>query len=705
MTSRVSYFKMTVNEMKRRSWYGAAAFLGFFCAFPLMTMLRFQSVGDIARNVQDVAERENAIIAMKQDFLSYVGGGDVVLMFLIPFIALLGAWSGLSWLHSKKKMDLMGSLPVRREKLFITESLATLLLAMIPYVCNLILALLVAGAKGIFTGRAAAISLAGLGIHLVYFMVFYFCGTLAMILTGKILTGILGTGVFLVIVPLICGVVETYASTFWKAYTSANGAFWRPLAIWMSPAGNLVKMTQTMELYWDKGSIIASFPWMTLAAAVLMAMVFAGFSFWLLKIRRAESAEKAMAFSKTEGVIKSILLYPLILGGGLFFLFLGSANGTEQKFWLWFGIVFTALLGSILIEIIYYFDKKKIFAHKLWTGISMGAAILTAAVFVFDLLGYDHWLPKEDQVERAVICSDSLWWTYPDGSRTTKEYLETNMESIQGKAILELAREGVENLDRTEWDDSSYSSVDVYFRMKNGKIKERSYMVSDKTLRETERQLYQEEAYKQAVLPVLLLEAEDIHVEEIRRFEEYLSLDFLSTKEKTEFVKLYQEDLKALDYDEIYADNSSFMVLYDEAYHYTENYPLNENFEKSTAYLKSKGLDAVSPLDADKVRSIRLVDSRTVGETEPEMEEDVAETVEGKTIQDPELIRKALENPEDLVYTGCSYENKTDMEKLCTDLLVDITYEMENGDLISSSWAYVDGKIPQAIEEFLKNRG
>ena len=84
--------------MKRRSWYGAAAFLGFFCAFPLMTMLRFQSVGDIARNVQDVAERD-VIIAMKQDFLSYVGGGDVVLMFLIPFIVLLGAWSGLSWLH------------------------------------------------------------------------------------------------------------------------------------------------------------------------------------------------------------------------------------------------------------------------------------------------------------------------------------------------------------------------------------------------------------------------------------------------------------------------------------------------------------------------------------------------------------------------------------------------------------------------------
>ena len=74
MTSRVSYFKMTVNEMKRRSWYGAADFLGFFCAFRLMTLIRFQSVGDIARNVQDVAERENAIIAMKQDFLSYVGG-------------------------------------------------------------------------------------------------------------------------------------------------------------------------------------------------------------------------------------------------------------------------------------------------------------------------------------------------------------------------------------------------------------------------------------------------------------------------------------------------------------------------------------------------------------------------------------------------------------------------------------------------------
>lgn len=704
MTSRVSCFKMTVNEMKRRSWYGAVAFLGFFCAFPLLTMLRFQSVGEIAKNVQDAAEREVAIAAMKEEFLCYVGGGDVVLMFLLPFIALLGAWSGLSWLHSKKKMDVMGSLPVRREKLFISESLATLLLAMIPYVCNLILALFVAAAKGIFTGRAAAISLTGFGIHLIYFMLFYFCGALAMIMTGKILTGILGTGVFLVIVPLICGVVEGYAGTFLKAYTPVNGALWRPLAMWMSPAGNFVKMTQVMERYWDKGSIIASFPWMVLAAAVLMAAVFAGLSFWLLKIRRAESAEKAMAFSKTEGAIKCILLYPLILGGGLFFLFLGNANGTEQKLWLWFGIVFTALLGSILIEIIYYFDRKRIFDHKLWTGISMGAAFLTASVFVFDLLGYDHWLPEEDQVEHAVICSDSLWWEYPDGSRTTKDYLEANMESFQGKAILELAREGVENLDRTEWGDSAYSSVDVYFQMKNGEVKERSYMVSDRTLQETERQLYQEEVYKEAVLPVLLLEAEDIHVEDIRRFEEYISLDSLSSKEQTEFVKLYQEDLKALDYDEIYADNSSFIVLYDENHQYIQDYPLNSNFEKSASYLKSKGLDVVSPLDPAKVRRIRLVDYRTARETEQEMDtaETEKETVEEKIIEERDLIEKALENPADLVYTGCSYENKTDMEKLCTDLQVDITYEMENGDLVSSSWAYVDGKIPQAVEEFLK---
>ena len=62
----------------RDSWYGAVAFLGFFCAFPLLTMLRFQSVGEIAKNVQDAAEREVAIAAMKEEFLCYVGGGDVV---------------------------------------------------------------------------------------------------------------------------------------------------------------------------------------------------------------------------------------------------------------------------------------------------------------------------------------------------------------------------------------------------------------------------------------------------------------------------------------------------------------------------------------------------------------------------------------------------------------------------------------------------
>ena len=80
-------------------------------------------------------------------------------------------------------------------------------------------------------------------------------------------------------------------------------------------------------------------------------------------------------------------------------------------------------------------------------------------------------------------------------------------------------------------------------------------------------------------------------------------------------------------------------------------------------------------------------------------------------MQDPELIRKALENPEDLVYTGCSYENKTDMENMCTDLLVDITYEMENGDLISSSWvcgwknSSGNRRIFEKIEDDRRNRG
>lgn len=704
MTSRVSYFKMVTSGMKRRIWYGATAFFVFFCAFPLMAMMRFQSVKEVTECIQDVSEREYQLNMLKEEFQLFLGGGDLFLMFLIAGIALLGAWSGLSWLHSRRKMDMMGSLPVRREKIFLTESMVIYLLAGSAYVINMILALAVGASKGIVTGETAAASLAGLGIYLIYFVMFYFCGTLAMLLTGKILTGILGTGVFMVIAPVIYGVLQAYLHLFFKTYVSGEGTGMNQVITWLSPAGNYLNFTAVMGRYWDGMTEAIAFPWITLVAAVVMGIVFAGFSFWLMKVRKAESAEKSMAFVKTEGVIKGIILYPLILGGGLFFVALSSINGQGNDNWIWFGLLFTAVVGGILIEIIYYFDRKQIFGHKIWTGISFGAAALTAVFFAFDITGYDKWLPKEEEIAHAAMYDNSgySWWDYSDGSHTAAGYIQNNLEQFQGKGVLELAREGVENLDRDSWEEN-YTSVEVYFQLKNGKVVKRGYTVSDQLYRKTEREMFEEKAYREVEIPIMYADDSKIQIQGIRHWNQNISLDELSNKEKRELIRNYQEDLRGLSFDEIYEKNSSLIEFSDENYNYIPEYTLNRNFTKTVKYLKEKGIDVVSPLDLDSVVQVAFRDFRE-DEYLTEADSEVCDKEllgEDRVTQDKEFIKKALGNMENLVLRDNLYRNKINTEDLCMELEVSIDYKTKEGVEVSSMWYYQKDTVPEEVEQFL----
>ena len=61
MTSKVSWYKMVTNAMKRRLWYGAIAALALFLAYPLNAMVQFASKSEI----------ENILILHTQELLKW----------------------------------------------------------------------------------------------------------------------------------------------------------------------------------------------------------------------------------------------------------------------------------------------------------------------------------------------------------------------------------------------------------------------------------------------------------------------------------------------------------------------------------------------------------------------------------------------------------------------------------------------------------
>ena len=146
------------------------------------------------------------------------------------------------------------------------------------------------------------------------------------------------------------------------------------------------------------------------------------------------------------------------------------------------------MLGTVIfhcvVEIIYAFDFRAIFRKPLQLVIIL--AVLCAGLLTMqsDVFGYDKWLPDEGGIAAAAPMN------YVGESALLSE-----PENIA--AARQLAALGVESLNNTD-EDAQTESITVTFKLKNGKVKSRSYKlpVTDEVFT-LEKQIYQSAEYKQ----------------------------------------------------------------------------------------------------------------------------------------------------------------------------------------------------------------
>ncbi len=465
---------------------------------------------------------------------------------------------------------------------------------------NLSLALVVGASKGILTGRAIQLGFYSIGVFLLSFLAIYFCAAVAMMLTGKVLTGILGTLVFLGIVPVTHGLLVALPDLFFVSYVSAI-EIWERIATYFSPAIIYFRMLVHIEDYLNIDTITNYLELLPTLALVIWTVAGAFISVILLKIRPSEGAEQSMIFAKTEGPIKACILYPIALGGALFFWGLRGDYG--EYGWMWFGLLFVSFVISILIEIIYHRDRKRIFKHKLSTGISVGLAILTVLIFRYDIFGIDTWIPKEDRIESMVLYSNEnyAWFEYPDGSYNSETYLLNNMDKTTGdyiydyllesRELLELYRDArYGDLEATAYlDEHGWGrSIDVVFQMKNGSIRERCYRVSEETWETLKKKMFEEQLYKEAWFPILLTEDNEYQVNYFYWEEGEVNFSAWSQKENEQLVNIYKKELQSLSYEQIFEEDNMFYMDFSnkKGEWLSLNLPFNKNFVRTNAYIE-----------------------------------------------------------------------------------------------------------------------
>ena len=734
MTSRSLFFKYMKENTKQRIWNLALVLLLCFFAFPVTTAL-WSSTAFRPENLNsslpaDLA-RTQAQRDLTRDMLRMYSMKGGALAFMLTIAAVVLAASGFAYLHSKKKTDFYHSLPIRREMLYAVTCLNGFLYMAVAYLGFLTIAAVMIRVKGV-PFDWGSLYLASVE-HLCFFALVYMTAILSMLLTGNLVVGLLGTGVLFSWGPVICMTISAYFSEYFTTFYG-DDSFLLALSERTSPVAWYVKACMSSQ----PGRMAL---WAMLAAAVLFLL-----GMLLYRRRPSEAAGHAMAFPITEPIIRFLIAVPSSLLLGAMFHSMMYEDG-----WTVFGLVCGLLLVSCIIEIIYHFDFKSLFAHKRQLLVSAVFVGVVFAIFRFDLFGYDRYLPATEKLASGGIYSDLLDPDATSQYHSTVEYTEgwygvtfdampsstlADEMQISDDQELELlhtiAAQGVHDAAQArdrflrghgrsydlEEGDEAFHNVTIAWHLRNGRTVYRSYRVNVSGVRAALESVYDLDAYKTAMYPVLSLSADDVAGINYKEEDECSHVKLAGADVKAALLAAYQEELKALTSEtrahempiaeiqfKTNEQQALIQKLRDEGGNYTlfnhyYYYPIYPSFTKTIALLRACGVEVGGTVTPEKTASITL-SYQGVAVSEEEMAP--ADTELGQrqrkylsddsramlTVTDPEQIREILAaSASHSVVSQNPLMNTDDGMEICVDMKrSDTKFAVNVGQLKSSDVA------------------
>lgn len=212
MTSKNLFLKLQKEDMKRRVWSIVLSMLGFFLLYTVICAIE---VSNYTYRINNISTHDYNITEwVNNQIIRFVGPANELVAVITMICAVVCGLSGFSYLHSKKKVDLFHSLPVKREKLFAVTYINGLLIYIVPYMVNLIFCYIILGVNKFMTVEAFFAGLTAFGINILYYLLIYTLAIIAAMLTGNIVVSFLGAGVFYGYGSIIFAIKDTYFDEF-----------------------------------------------------------------------------------------------------------------------------------------------------------------------------------------------------------------------------------------------------------------------------------------------------------------------------------------------------------------------------------------------------------------------------------------------------------------------------------------------------------
>ncbi|MCR5791501.1 MAG: DUF6449 domain-containing protein [Lachnospiraceae bacterium] len=718
-------FTLMRENLKRRLWPIALSILGCLFALPIYTLLNIGSFQeDLALLLTTLPE------VQAQFFGNILSFANIPVLLLSAGLALVNGLQGMLYLHSRVKGDMYGALPVKRVSLFDAAYVNGILIFAIPYLAAHLLSAGIGASRGFVTGGTFAYGLLCALIVIVFYTCMYTLVVLASVGTGNTVVALMGAFV-LTIGGLVYGTLLYICRTvFFVTYYEPGHysflkefAFTSPFAALgtiISSENRLMKDFTILETLGIPGDVAAT----TIVYLIVTVILYILCRKLIMK-RPSEAAGKAIAFPASKPFIKVFLLIPAALFGALAFRTI--TNGKMS--WFVFGFFGGLLITHAVAEIIFEFDFKACFKRPVSLCAGAGIAAVIALCFIFDVFGYDSYLPRADQVASVGLSVNGLQSRLEYGMDTADLGLdmfryypsnfEVRMERMalsDSEAVQKLAGSGIENAkslrmdmilhagnteftppvtyeDSALYDElATYGTTYYHYRMNNGREIYRQYLVNycDEEMLSALSEIYAEDAFKEAVFPELTAKNDTIgtlYYEDPRN-----SIPFDETPQQIDnILDTYRSELRAQTLESLkeeYPVGCLVSRVYNQEYHYYDSqyymyiYP---SFEKTIALLEQAGFSPLTTYESDEVEQIDAycyMDDYSMNATFEEKDE--IREIMPHVIYDEYysmnwiLQEDQLKQTEPVVYLDAYYRNGNNSGSSRTYFMV--SYRIRNGE-------------------------
>ncbi|MFD2216652.1 hypothetical protein [Metabacillus endolithicus] len=445
MKSRKSFYKNAVvkQDFRQFGWISLVYLVSLLFTLPL--------------GLLQIASRKYVIFTDYKNYLMVNPEIQIVLYFAVPVAAGLLLFR---YIQNEASVDMVHSLPIRRETLYFSHVISGLLLLIVPIILTAVITYFVTNTIEGFSGILTVLDLLSwFGVvTLLTCMMFSFSIAVGFI-TGMSTVQAILTYIFLFL-PIGMVTMVTYNLSFLLfGFTTASI---EEKLMYLSP---FLRFVGT----WDEPQ-----PYSTLE--IMIYIIFTVFFFViglvLYKLRQLERATDVIAFSFLKPIFKyGVTFCSMILGGSYF-----SATGDLNRNWIIFGYIIGALIGYTVAEMV-LLKTWRILRLHFFTGIIIYSVVFIVVLLGIktDLINYEANLPRMDQIEEVYFGNK---YDMQELIRNEIDPFSDNKLFIQD--VRNLHEEIINQKDFIE--SQKYSDVNkvqgfITYRMKNGKQFTREYQL------------------------------------------------------------------------------------------------------------------------------------------------------------------------------------------------------------------------------------